>query len=87
MFLQKIKQQFLDHAVLLLILTAASVGSFKNSQIKIQLTDLVELQLKVSQLENTCTELMRVQEELDALRLDFGRYLARHSAKSGNKNK
>jgi hypothetical protein len=81
MFLQKIKQQLLDNIVLLIILTAGTVGSFKTVQVKVRVADLAELQTKVAQLENTRTELAHMQEELDDMRLELAKHLIGHPSK------
>jgi hypothetical protein len=81
--LQKIKQQFLDNIVLLTILTT-SITVFKTSEVKVQVAELNELNdlhTKIIKLESTCVELGHTQEELDALRLEFVKYLSGHPVK------
>jgi hypothetical protein len=85
MFLQKIKQQFLDNIVLMIILTTGAIGSFKTVQVKVRVADLVELQAKVAQLESTYMELARIQDELDDLRLEVAKHLVGHPSKISNK--
>jgi len=74
--LEKLKQQLLDHLVLLIILTATTLGTLRSIQVNVQVKELVEMQAKITQLENTCVELARIQEELDDLRLEFVKHVA-----------
>jgi outer membrane murein-binding lipoprotein Lpp len=85
MFLQKIKQQFLDNVVLIVVLAAGAVGSFKTVQVKVRVSDLAELQTKVAQLENNGMEMARMQDELDDLRLEMAKHLLGHSRTAGKK--
>jgi hypothetical protein len=85
MFLQKIKQQLLDNIVLLTILAAGTVGSFKTVQVKVRVADLAELQAKVTSLENTCIELAHIQEDLDDLRLEVAKHLVGHASRPASK--
>jgi len=79
--LQKVKQQILDNIVLIIVLTAGAIGSFKSVQVNVRLKDLTELQTRLTQLENTCTELMHVQDDLEDLRIELGKHLAGHPSK------
>ena len=85
MFLQKLKQQILDNAVLIVVLTAGAIGSFKTVHVKVRVSDLAELQTKVTQLENNCMEMARMQDDLDDLRLEMAKHFVSHPSKAVNK--
>ena len=74
--LQKIKQQLIDNIVLLVIVTAGSIGSFKSVQVNVRVKELIDMQQRVIQLENSCIELSRTQDELDDLRLELAKHLS-----------
>jgi|LauGreDrversion4_2_1035121.scaffolds.fasta_scaffold00425_4 hypothetical protein len=79
--LQKIKQQLIDNIVLLVIVTAGSIGSFKSVQVNIRVKELIDMQQRIIQLENTCIELSRTQDDLDDLRLELAKHLSGQTTK------
>jgi hypothetical protein len=79
--LQKIKQQLADNMVLLVIVAAGSISSFKSVQVNVCVKELTDMQQRIIQLENTCIELTRTQDDLDDLRLELAKHLSEQPAK------
>jgi Tfp pilus assembly protein PilN len=87
MFFQKLKQQVLDNLVLLILLAFAACGTFKSTQVKVELGNLAELQTRIADLETRCTDIERMREDMDDLRYAFAKAVTARPARVVNKPK
>ena len=85
--LQKIKQQFLDNAVLLTFLAFAAISTSKGTQVKVELNDLSELRVKIAELDARCLEMERMREDMDDLRYAFAKAVTSRTVKTASKAK
>jgi archaellum biogenesis protein FlaJ (TadC family) len=85
--LQKIKQQFLDNAVLLTFLAFAAISTSRSTQVKVELNDLSELRVKIAELDARCLEMERMREDMDDLRYAFAKAVTSRTVKTVSKAK
>lgn len=82
---QKIKQQLQDNLILTVLLVFAAFGSYRSTQVKVELNDMTELHKRLVELEEKCAEMDRMREEMDDLRFAFAKAVSRPGKTASNR--
>lgn len=78
----KISQQLADNFILIVLLVFASLGSYRSTQVKVELNDLTEMKTQLLKLEARCTEMERMREDMDDLRYAFAKAVTHRTTKT-----